>query len=800
MQRFTPSCTALILTLACVSGLSIADAARAGSADGTVNLGKVSHTLWQDLRPLVPFANEPFEVRFQSAAGDLTSARVIFLSDDFQVIASHPASIIRTAGPYDFWSASVPATADNIRHYAIEARDGGDIDYLGRLGTVDEFIDLTPFTLNFTTLEHAPIGATPRPNGGTVFRVWSPNSNTVHVRGDFNAWGLQNPMTKVGEHFIAYVPTAEVGLNYKYFFNNSVWNTDPRARQISEGPQLNAKIIDPLAYQWQSDSFTPDPIDQLVIYQLHVGTFSGRNDPVGTAPTPSRYRDVANRVGHLVDMGVNAVMLNPIHEFPGTQSGGYNGVSAWAIERSLGNPDDLKYMIDVLHQNGIAVILDIVWNHFGNTNNFLWNFNGTQLYYDNPAVNTPWGPQANFDLVGVRDYFVDSVELLLGEYRFDGFRHDALYEMVSAAQPSSGQNIIRRMSDLITRRFEDSYTIAEIYNNDPWVVRDTPAGLGFNAQYHERFKNALQDALGAAASGNPDIARLADATDGTAALVEGEHVMNYWELHDDAWPLNSGQQRAAREIDTTLPHDDQFAKGRTKLASGLTMFAKGIPAILMGTEWLEDDGFEATKIDWSHKNTYDPIVRYYRDIIKLRTGTPSLFANAPTTITHVNDAQNIFAFVRSSPQDGRSYLAVANFSNSDFTGYRLGLPRPGRWGVVINSESAYYSGNGGGTEGEFTAEAISYDGQAQSFAINIPARAFMLLQHDPEWIRQPEDCNGNANTDFAVSFDDITTVLANLGATYTPGTPNAPGDTDNNWSVSFSDITFVLASLGATCN
>ncbi|MDD3642921.1 MAG: alpha-amylase family glycosyl hydrolase, partial [Candidatus Krumholzibacteria bacterium] len=114
----------------------------------------------------------------------------------------------------------------------------------------------------------------------------------------------------------------------------------------------------------------------------------GRNDPYGAAPHPSRYIDVAARAGHLAELGVNAVMINPVTEFPGDLSGGYNPITAWAPEWAYGSPDDLKSMVDALHLHGIAVLLDIVWNHFSFSDNYLWYYDGTQIYFDDPAVET----------------------------------------------------------------------------------------------------------------------------------------------------------------------------------------------------------------------------------------------------------------------------------------------------------------------------------------------------------------------------------------------------------------------------
>lgn len=697
----------------------------AAGHDNNIEWGGISHVVWQDLRPLAPMRGDAFSVRFQALRGDLTGAVVI--ADVGGVDSSHAAALIGQVGPYDIWEAGLPGTMADGLGYRIELRDGTDADYLGPGGVTEGDPGAGGgFGLDFVTLEHAPIGATPVV-GGTVFKVWSPTRTSCHVRGQFNGWGLSDPLTRVGEHFIGFVAGATAGQSYKYFFNNSVWNTDPRASSLDQSDNHNAVITDPLAYVWEHDGFIAPALDELVIYQLHVGSFSGRNDPAGPAANPSRYRDVGDRVAHLAELGVNAVMVNPINEFQGSFSGGYNPVSMYAWEWALGTPDDLKYMVDRLHGVGIAVILDTVWNHFGSGENFLWNYDGTQSYYGAPVQDTPWGPQADYERSAVFDYFVDSVHHTMGEFRMDGYRQDAVMAMTDSgwtAQWDAGQNLMRAMNGVIDTRYTDAHTIAELYIDSPWAH----TGIGFDTQYHNSFKNALRDGVFGAAFGSPDMGAIAAAIDGTGG-VGGSQVLNYFELHDDAWPLN-GHERAVRRIDPSFPHDDQFAHGRTTLAQGLVLLGAGVPAILQGTEWLEDEGWEENKIDWAHKTMYPGVFDYYRALIGLRTGEPALFADAGVWVYHTNEAGDVLAFERWE-DGGKSFVVVANLSNQDYPGYRLGLPRAGSWGVAVNNQWAEFGGTGAGPSGVFATEPVASGPMAQSASIALPARGLLVLEHDP---------------------------------------------------------------------
>lgn len=760
--------------------MTIAPAWAAG-IDNNVEWNGISHATEWDRRPLCPVGGESFEVRFQTYADDLSAARVRYDSGPTSWV---DASRIAVRGPYDIWAATIPATASSTLSYIIELTDGADTDYFSPAG-VSDGLPGVEFEMNFNTLSHAPVGATPV-TGGAVFRVWSPATSSAYVRGDFNNWTTANPMSRVGEDWIAFVPGAVAGQQYKYFFNNSVWKPDARGRRMDPTDNNNSEIIDPFSYTWTTNGFSSADFESLVIYQLHVGSFAGRNDPYGPAPTPSGYRDVGDRAAHLAELGINAVMLNPINEFPGDFSGGYNPVSAYAVEWRLGTPADLQYMVDQLHAHGIAVLLDIVWNHFSVSENFLWNYDGSQIYFDSPHVDTPWGAQADFDNPAVRDYFLDSVILMLDEYRMDGFRMDATDFMNMGAHGAAGWSLMQDLNDLMDRRYVDKINIAEQLPDDPWVTRPTSlGGAGFDAQYFDRFTDDLRAEVFDAAFGDPEMWKLRDIVNGGGQYLSGPQVVNYFELHDEAWDL-SGGQRAVVTIDTSAPHDDQYARGRTTLAQGFTLLAPGIPAFLHGTEWLESEPFE-TKIDWSRKTTYSGVFDYYSQLVGLRTAAPALRADASHWVYHMNEGANVLAFER-WVEGGASYVVIVNLSSADQPGYRLGLPRAGEWTVVLNNQAAEYGGSGSGTSDTVTSEAIPADSLAQSAVLAIPASGLMVLSHDAV-TPQCADVTG----DNEVDFEDLNALLNAWGQA------GGAADIDGSGTMDFDDLNLILIQWGGTC-
>lgn len=720
----------LLLVAASCAALQLPGRALAAGPDGVVEWAGVSHVTWQDRRPLCPVNGESFQVRFQTWRDDLTSASVHVVAG--AAVTDVPAARIGTRGPYDVWAATVPATAEATESYWIALTDGALTDYLSVGGLSHAVPGDGGYVLNFTTYEHAPVGATLVNGGAAVFKVWAPTVAQAYVRGTFNGWGT-TALTKVGEYFIGKLNGVADRHEYKFWFPTRAadggYVTDPRGRGLNAPGNYNAYVENPFRYAWTDSAWSMPAFDELVVYQLHVGSFAGLNDPAGSAPNPSRYVDVAARVAHLKSLGVNAVQLNPVNEFPGDFSAGYNPITQWAPEWKYGTPDDFKAMVNTLHANGIAVLLDVVWNHFSPTDNFLWYFDGTQQWFDVPVVDTPWGSQAAFGKPAVDDYFANSSLNWLQEYHLDGFRMDATSYMNPGAHAASGWALMQRLNSEKANRWAEKLVIAEQLPNNEWITMPVASGgAGFDAQYHMLFRDNVRSAIFAAAAGDPSMNAVRSALLGSGTWISGTRALNYVQLHDEAWP-SSGGQRMVKTIDTTAPHDDAFARGRTMLAGGLVLTAAGIPAILMGDEWLESIDFEpggSGRIDWSKKTTYAGVFAYYQALVGLRTSVAALRASAPTHVFHVNEGGNVIAFRRTDDQ-GNPVVVVANFSNTDYGTYRIGVPAGGDWNELVNSQDPQYGGAGPVNPGPLAASAVPYDGFTQSLELSLPKMAFAVL-------------------------------------------------------------------------
>jgi malto-oligosyltrehalose trehalohydrolase len=262
-----------------------------------------------------------------------------------------------------------------------------------------------------------PFGARLLPTGGVKFRLWAPAAKTV----DLVIGRKCEPMERsVDGWYEAVEPRAKAGTRYQYRINGELIVPDPASRfqpKDAEGP---SEVIDPLGFKWQQGAWRGMGWEKAVIYELHVGTFT----PEGS------YAGVAKKLNGLKKIGVTAIELMPLADFPGRRNWGYDGVLPYAPDSRYGRPEDLKALVQAAHRAGLMVLLDVVYNHFGPKGNFL---NAYAPQFFNESNRTPWGAAINFDGAGshwVREYFIHNALYWLEEYRFDGLRFDAVHAIV----------------------------------------------------------------------------------------------------------------------------------------------------------------------------------------------------------------------------------------------------------------------------------------------------------------------------------------------------------------------------------
>jgi maltooligosyltrehalose trehalohydrolase len=315
-----------------------------------------------------------------------------------------------------------------------------------------------------------------------TFEVWAPLTRTVAVQVD----GKSYPMHQTERGWWKEsVEEAHAGTKYGFSVDNSDPLPDPRSPYQPDGVHGLSQLIDHSTFQWTDGNWQPRPLASAVIYELHIGTFT----PEGT------FLSAIEKLDYLLDLGITHIEIMPINEFSGPWGWGYDGVDIYAPHHKYGVPDDLKKLVDTCHAKGLAVLLDVVYNHFGPAGNYLGKYGA----YLTDKHKTPWGDAVNFDGKGsheVRKFFVDDALMWLRDYHFDGLRLDAVHAFVD----SSAIHFLEQLSsevDLLSAKAGKYFVlIAESELNDPRLITSREAnGYGLDAQWADDLHHAIHTVL-----------------------------------------------------------------------------------------------------------------------------------------------------------------------------------------------------------------------------------------------------------------------------------------------------------------
>lgn len=561
---------------------------------------------------------------------------------------------------------------------------------------------------------------------GVAFRVWAPHAEHVTVVGDFNEWNPQShPMTREpAGNWYTLVSDAVPGNQYQYeitYQGNTFRRIDPRVRQVTHSDG-NGVIHDP-EFDWQGDNFSMPPWNQLVIYETHVGTFFRSNDDqVGT------FQDFTQKFDHLKRLGVNALQLMPVAEFAGDISWGYNPAHPYAIESAYGGPLGLKTFVRDAHRAGFAVILDVVYNHFGPSDLDLWQFDGWSengkggiYFYNDYRSNTPWGDtRPDYGRGEVRSYLRDNAMMWLEDYHVDGLRYDmTLYIRSVDGNPQSeipeGWSLTQWINREIHQVRPDAITIAEdLQNNDYLTKSEEQGGAGFSAQWDAKFVHPIRAVISEIDDASRDMYQVCQALQFRYNGDPFQRVI-YTESHDE---VANGKSRVPSEIDPADP-DNYFAQKRSALGIALVMTAPGIPMLFQGQAILQDGWFQDTEeLSWENAETHRGIVDLTARLIALRCNRDGVTAGLrgpAVDVHHVNQQDKVVAFVRSHSDGSHPVVVVVNFANRSWQDYRIGFPNDGDWYLRFNSDwSGYSDVFDDHFAGDLQATAIAYDGLPSS--------------------------------------------------------------------------------------
>jgi malto-oligosyltrehalose trehalohydrolase len=319
-----------------------------------------------------------------------------------------------------------------------------------------------------------PFGTEVLYDGSVRFRLWAPAAGRVDLCLEDS--GVLLPMTAVDESWFELVTAeARAGSYYRFCIDGNRRVPDPASRYNPMDVHGPSAVIDPYAFVWEDRAWPGRLWEEAVIYELHVGTFT----PEGT------FKGVRDRLDYLVELGITALELMPVADFPGTRNWGYDGVLPFAPDSSYGHPDDLKDLIQTAHKKGLMVFLDVVYNHFGPEGNYLHTY-APQFFSEHH--HTPWGAAINFDGPGsrvVRDFFIHNALYWLEEFHLDGLRLDAVHAITDDSTP----DILEELAAAVQQKPGGTRHIHLVLENDHNASHYLKRG--YRAQWNDDIHHAL---------------------------------------------------------------------------------------------------------------------------------------------------------------------------------------------------------------------------------------------------------------------------------------------------------------------
>ena len=560
------------------------------------------------------------------------------------------------------------------------------------------------------------LGATYLGDRRCRFRVWAPLAKSVEV----NLISLQR-----GEdgYFEGIVEGIEPGARYAYRLDGGDPRPDPASRFQPDGVHGPSMVVDP-EFDWNDGDWRGLPLSDFILYELHVGTFT----PEGT------FEAVIPHLDRLRDLGINAIEIMPVAQFPGGRNWGYDGVLPFAVQNSYGGPVGLKRLADACHARGIAVVLDVVYNHLGPEGNYLAEFGP----YFTARYKTPWGLALNFDGPDsdpVRHYFIENARHWIAEYHIDGLRLDAVHAIADASERPFLQELGAALHE------HGAYAIAESDLNTLHFLRPREqGGCGLDAQWTDDFHHSLHTLLTGEKTGYysdfGSIDQIAKAMAG-GFVYTGQPSPYRRRRHG----VPAGEIEAARHVVCIQNHDqtgnrmlgERIASlvdfESLKLAAGAVLLSPFLPLLFMGEEWGETAPFlyfvshsdedlvravrkgrakEFAAFSWQgeapdpqspktfERSWIDPSLRerepnarlyaFYKELIRLRKTHPVLAHLSKQDLEVKVEGETI---VMRRWNGDREVLILFNFGEKD-------LAVPSRWEKLLDSADERWGGRGNG--------------------------------------------------------------------------------------------------------
>lgn len=569
--------------------------------------------------------------------------------------------------------------------------------------------------------------------GGVQYRTWAPGKVTVEAEVFDAARGVNRTVSLGKEeegYFAGLDSQGRAGDRYQYRLDGAEW-PDPASRFNPDGVHGAAQVIDPADFTWHDQAWSVPPISDLIIYELHIGTFT----PEGT------FGAAIDKLDHLVALGVTALEIMPVADFPGRRNWGYDGVLLYAPARVYGQPNDFRALVDAAHQRGLAVILDVVYNHLGPDGNYLGNYSDA---YFNPAHKTPWGDAFNFEVRPVRNFFLENPIYWRREFHIDGFRLDATHAVLDTSEKHILAEIASSIHSL------GGFVTAEDERNDAQLLRAArQGGMGLDAVWSDDFHHVVR-------------VMLTGAREGYYRPYEGT-VDELAATLDHGWlfqgakreRLQRGQSNATAELNSEqfifcISNHDQIGNqafgqrlntvvsaAAYRAASALLCLVPYTPLILMGQEWgasspfqyftdhaphlghlvtegrreefsgfaafrdpvarakipdpQDEETFLRSKLRWEEiaEEEHAGVLRLYREILKLRRHLPGLRNRSRQEYQVLEPVDGIIGFLFGKSEDPQCLVLA------DLVGGH-GMPRLDEakdWQPLFSSNEKRFGGN-----------------------------------------------------------------------------------------------------------
>jgi maltooligosyltrehalose trehalohydrolase len=599
-------------------------------------------------------------------------------------------------------------------------------------------------------------------NGICDFRVWAPFARSVSLKLVLPEQRLVPLRRDTDGYWRVQTDNCPPGTRYLYRIDEEHERPDPASHFQPDGVHGPSQVVDHAAFAWTDSGWSGLTLRSMIMYEIHTGTFT----PEGT------FDAIASRLGYLKDLGINAIELMPVAQFPGDRNWGYDGVYPYAVQNSYGGPEGLKRLVDACHRMGMAVILDVVYNHLGPEGNYLWSYGP----YFTDRYRTPWGDAVNYDGAysdEVRSYFIGSALHWVSEYHIDALRIDAIHGIFDF----SARHFLQELGEAVHARADELgrkvYVIPESDLNDVRVVKPVvTGGYGLDAQWNDDFHHCLHALLTGERSGYYEDFGAVEQM--AKAYREGFVFSGQYSSYRKRRHGSSSKDRPAHQFVVFSQNHDQVGnrmRGERlaslvsfealKLAAGVVILSPAVPMLFMGEEYGETAPFQyfvshgdeglieavrkgrreefkafgwegevpdplaeetllASTIDLRQcvQEHHQTLFGFYKELLRLRKETASLNNLSKADMEVRAFPEETMLYVRRW-QDDEAVFFLFNFNKERRT-VPLMLP-DGLWSKMLDSSDVRWDGGGGSMEQHI-------ESPGQEIVVRMMPQSFMLYR------------------------------------------------------------------------